>query len=105
METRTTAITHQIIKIFAADDGSLNLAAAEKQVADLARRYRFFHWHVEFPYIFLNSNGGPGTSTRRRACRGRLPCCVIGNPPWERVKLPGAGVLRRKGPPAIANAA
>ena len=39
----------------------------------VAARYRFFHWHLEFPAIFDREGGGFD--------------CVIGNPPWERVKL------------------
>jgi hypothetical protein len=44
-------------------------------VADLARtiaeRNRFFHWRIEFPDVF--EKGGFD--------------CVLGNPPWERIKL------------------
>ncbi|MGB5714765.1 MAG: DNA methyltransferase, partial [Waterburya sp.] len=37
----------------------------------LAKEKRFFHWAVEFPEVF--ENGGFS--------------CVLGNPPWERIKL------------------
>ncbi len=40
----------------------------------LARQYRFFHWHLEFPQVFDESGKG-GFDV------------VLGNPPWERVKL------------------
>lgn len=40
-------------------------------VGELAEQYRFFHWHVEFPDVY--AQGGFD--------------CVLGNPPWERVKL------------------
>ena len=49
-------------------------ALAPKQrdeVERLARDYQFFHWHLAFPEVF--DNGGFD--------------CVLGNPPWERVKL------------------
>ena len=42
-----------------------------REVELLARRYRFFHWDLAFPEVF--ENGGFD--------------CVLGNPPWERVKL------------------
>jgi len=58
--TRSTAITQQVIENFASDDGSLNLAGAEQQVADLTRQYRFFDWHVELPHIFRVGNGARG---------------------------------------------
>jgi hypothetical protein len=37
----------------------------------LAKEKRFFHWALEFPEVF--ENGGFS--------------CVLGNPPWERIKL------------------
>jgi hypothetical protein len=40
-------------------------------VAELADQYRFFHWHLAFPQVV--------------ACGGFD--VVLGNPPWERVKL------------------
>ena len=79
-ETRGTAITHAVIENFAAGEPSLDLAVAEDLVADLTRQYRFFHWHVEFPHIFRVGGGFPEGWTGGFSC-------VIGNPPWERVKL------------------
>ena len=46
---------------------SLAVNAANK----LAKEKRFFHWGLEFPEVF--ENGGFS--------------CVLGNPPWERIKL------------------
>ena len=101
METRTTAITHQVIENLGAGDGSLATAAVEQQVADLTRQYRFFHWHIEFPHIF------PTDSVRdidqKTGWSGGFSC-VIGNPPWERVKLQEQEFFASKAP-AIANAA
>lgn len=50
-------------------------------IHQLASEYRFFHWHLEFPHIFTagGSEGGPGWD-------GGFDV-VLGNPPWERVKL------------------
>lgn len=42
-----------------------------KTVGQLADQYRFFHWHLQFPQVF--AKGGFDV--------------VLGNPPWERVKL------------------
>lgn len=42
-----------------------------KTVNDLAEQFGFFHWHLEFPQVFA---------------RGGFDV-VLGNPPWERVKL------------------
>lgn len=46
-------------------------ALTTKTVCELAQRYRFFHWQLQFPQVF--------------AKRGFD--VVLGNPPWERVKL------------------
>lgn len=54
------------------------------KILELANEYRFFHWHLEFPEVFgdpddgedLGAEGWPGGFS-----------CVLGNPPWERVKL------------------
>jgi hypothetical protein len=53
------------------------------QVRHVDRQFRFFHWHLEFPHIF----GGDGHDVDpHTGWRGGFSC-VIGNPPWERVKL------------------
>src|SRR5690606_33927381 len=46
-------------------------ADLQSEVEALARQYRFFHWHLAFPQVF--DQGGFA--------------CILGNPPWERVKL------------------
>ena len=47
------------------------------RVAELAKTYSFFHWHLEFPDVFdPDGNGGFD--------------CVLGNPPWVRQEKLGA---------------
>lgn len=46
-------------------------ALTAKTVNELAEQFRFFHWHLQFPQVF--AKGGFDV--------------VLGNPPWERVKL------------------
>ena len=46
---------------------------------ELAGRYRFLHWELEFPVVFFDEHG-------RRNPQGGFDA-VIGNPPWERMKL------------------
>jgi hypothetical protein len=45
-----------------------------EKVRELARQYRFFHWHIAFPHVF-GPRGEAGFDV------------VLGNPPWERIKL------------------
>ena len=45
--------------------------AQQDETECVADRYQFFHWHLAFPEVF--AAGGFD--------------CVLGNPPWERVKL------------------
>ncbi len=44
---------------------------AARLARELAEKHRFFHWPLEFPEVFA---------------RGGFDC-VLGNPPWERIKL------------------
>jgi hypothetical protein len=75
--------------------GHLNdLAAGRPMPADLASeverlssQYHFFHWHLAFPEVF--GRGGFD--------------CVLGNPPWERVKLQEKEWFAESSP-SIANA-
>lgn len=46
-------------------------ALTTKTAVELAEQSRFFHWHLQFPQVF--ARGGFNV--------------VLGNPPWERVKL------------------
>jgi Eco57I restriction-modification methylase len=84
-DTRRTAITQATLEGFAADTDTLESAAAEELVDRLARQYRFFHWHVEFPHILRVGNSATGINPDTGWAGGFS--CVIGNPPWERVKL------------------
>jgi N-6 DNA Methylase len=54
------------------------------QINVLARQYRFFHWHLEFPGIFTVPDGDSADAGTGWA--GGFSC-VVGNPPWERVKI------------------
>ncbi len=100
--TRGTAITQAVLEQFGGDAGTLELAAAEDLVINLTRQYRFFHWHVEFPHIFRVGNGATDIDPATGWAGGFS--CVIGNPPWERVKLQEQEFFAAR-QPEIANAA
>lgn len=53
-----------------AEDGQLPIDL-EKEVLRISDQYKFFHWHIAFPEVFA---------------RGGFDV-VLGNPPWEKVKV------------------
>ncbi|MBW2139036.1 MAG: hypothetical protein JRH06_15975, partial [Deltaproteobacteria bacterium] len=99
------------------------------EVWDLAMRYRFFHWPLEFPEVFLphlrepiaNSEQPIGThhsllATRRSPSSRHSPLTtghwpfantgfdvVLGNPPWEQIELSEKEFFTQK-EPKIASA-
>ncbi|THA67086.1 SAM-dependent DNA methyltransferase [Streptomyces sp. A0958] len=55
------------------------------EIMRLRRRHRFFHWHLEFPEVFAVPESGEGVDAGTGWAGGFA--CVLGNPPWERIKL------------------
>ncbi|CAL9540062.1 hypothetical protein SUDANB6_04239 [Streptomyces sp. enrichment culture] len=60
-----------------------------KEVHRLRDEYRFFHWHLEFPEVFSVPEDADfsAAGVDERTGWGGGFSCVLGNPPWERVKL------------------
>ncbi|MEO9330061.1 Eco57I restriction-modification methylase domain-containing protein [Gordonia aurantiaca] len=56
------------------------------EVEKLAGRYRFFHWHLEFPHIFPTVAEAGDTVNDETGWAGGFSA-VIGNPPWEHIEL------------------
>ena len=80
-----------------------------QEIERLARQYEFFHWHLAFPEVFQRSYSPltvPNTIPHS-------PCAIphsrsgfdviLGNPPWERVKIQEKEWFAERSP-AIANA-
>ncbi|SIF83256.1 type II restriction enzyme methylase subunit [Mycobacteroides abscessus subsp. abscessus] len=72
------------------------------RVNALARQYRFFHWHLEFPGIFTVPDDGSADAAA--GWTGGFSC-VVGNPPWERVKIQDKEYFGNAGRPDIEGAA
>ena len=51
-----------------------------EEIARLAKQYQFFHWHLAFPDVFTIDDDAP------QGWKGGFDA-VLGNPPWERIKL------------------
>jgi hypothetical protein len=83
--TEPFAITRATLDWIADPPANLTQIATVERVDGLARDYRFFHWHVEFPHIFAAPDGTADADSDTGWHDGFA--CVIGNPPWERVKL------------------
>ncbi len=92
-------ITHATLR--ALSEGQTVPTSITKQIDGLARQYRFFHWHLEFPGIFTVGGGGEDAAT---GWSGGFSC-VIGNPPWERVKIQDKEFFGNLGRTDIENAA
>ncbi|MHB1042629.1 MAG: Eco57I restriction-modification methylase domain-containing protein [Eubacteriales bacterium] len=57
-----------------------------KEIHRLARQYQFFHWHLAFPDVFRVHVKGENPENEQAGWSGGFDV-VLGNPPWERVKL------------------
>ena len=70
-------LSHDVLNRLAADE----VEAEERGlIRDIASEFRFHHWHLAFPQVFsVTANGSFGW-------KGGFDV-VLGNPPWERVKL------------------
>ncbi|WP_051180058.1 Eco57I restriction-modification methylase domain-containing protein [Nocardia concava] len=77
------ALTHAVVSALTAGEDVLD-SAMRAELQRLAAEYRFFHWHLEFPHIFPTDGADSVNNTTGWAGGFSV---VLGNPPWERVKL------------------
>lgn len=73
-------VTHHGLSQIADGSAAHDLMAT---VDALATRHRLFHWHLEFPDVFAVPEQPANTAT---GWTGGFDA-MLGNPPWERVKL------------------
>jgi hypothetical protein len=85
------------------ESGGKLSADAEDELARLVERYQFFHWHLEFPDVFRVEDDTRPDHNAGTGWQGGFSC-VLGNPPWERVKLQEQEFFADQRP-EIANAA
>jgi hypothetical protein len=57
-----------------------------EEVDRLARQYQFFHWHLAFPQVFRPARSDEEPTSAIAGWIGGFDV-VLGNPPWERIKL------------------
>lgn len=60
--------------------------AIREEIQHLAQQYNFFHWHLAFPDVFRLPNPNETPDNEQTGWCGGFDV-VLGNPPWERIKL------------------
>jgi hypothetical protein len=60
--------------------------ATVAEVERLAEQYQFLHWHLAFPDVFRLPDDGADPENEQAGWNGGFDV-VLGNPPWERIKL------------------
>lgn len=73
-----------------------------EEIQRLSDRYQFFHWHLAFPEVFSVPKKGERPANTQAGWNGGFDV-MLGNPPWERVKLQEKEWFAEK-LPEIANA-
>ena len=82
------------------DDPAALTKAQSEELDRLSGQYQFFHWHLAFPEVFQSlETVDPKDS---KGWKGGFDV-ILGNPPWERVKLEEKQWFETKAP-EIANA-
>ncbi|HOZ22791.1 MAG TPA: N-6 DNA methylase [bacterium] len=81
-------VTNEVFRTVEREPGNIPTWMYE-EVERLRRQYGFFHWHLAFPEVFA---AAPSTSGEPADRSGAGPTAggfdvILGNPPWERIKL------------------
>jgi len=74
----------------------------KQEIKRLRKQYKFFHWHLAFPDVFRVPGKGEQADNPHTGWSGGFDV-VLGNPPWERIKLQEKEWFAERHP-AIANA-
>ena len=95
------AITHRVFRDWQANPDAVP-PEDHDQVERISRQYNFFHWHLAFPDVFRLPAPGERPKNDQTGWSGGFDC-VLGNPPWERIKLQEKEFFAQRSP-EIANA-
>ena len=96
------AITQDVFLALQDPDDNTVPKATHNEIVRLRQQYRFLHWHLAFPDIFTVPAGGAGVDEQTGWAGGFS--CVVGNPPWERVKIQGKEFFATHGREDIVSA-
>ncbi|MCP4658341.1 MAG: N-6 DNA methylase, partial [bacterium] len=84
-EDRPFPITEEFFRRMEQNPRDVMPGQAE-EIRRLARQYRFFHWHLAFPDVFHVPLDRDAVENEVAGWSGGFDV-VLGNPPWERIKL------------------
>ncbi|MER7433965.1 DNA methyltransferase [Pseudonocardia alni] len=80
-----TPITQDVFLALQDPENPDPLTATRAEIARLRAQYRFLHWHLAFPEVFTVTSRATEVDESTGWAGGFS--CVLGNPPWERVKV------------------
>lgn len=78
------AITEGVFRQLKNDPSSI-FAETLLEIDRLSQQYKFFHWYIAFPTVFTLPKDGIGEN-KQAGWNGGFDV-VLGNPPWERIKI------------------
>ncbi|WP_199729329.1 DNA methyltransferase [Micromonospora sp. M71_S20] len=81
--SKLPAITHEVFRNLQA--GAKLPEAVRGEVERLSEEYRFFHWHLEFPTVFVVPQDSVDVDVDPATGWAGGFSCVLGNPPWDKV--------------------
>lgn len=79
------AVTQDVFHLLQNPDAEAAPQATHDEIRRLRDEYRFFHWHLEFPEIFMVPDGVSGDAVFQESGWSGGFSCVLGNPPWDKV--------------------
>jgi len=79
------AVTQDVFRQISEDPSSVP-GTVIQEIYRLADQYHFFHWHLAFPDVFHVPEGSKKVENEHTGLSGGFDV-VLGNPPWERIKL------------------
>ncbi|MCC7019667.1 MAG: N-6 DNA methylase [Ardenticatenales bacterium] len=80
------AITETVFRALERNPNGAVSPGVLEEIGQLRERYRFFHWHLVFPHVFRVPGRGEVAENEGAGWSGGFDV-VLGNPPWERVKI------------------
>jgi hypothetical protein len=84
-KTAPPPVTHEVFCRLLTAPEQVPEATCE-EIARLAEQYNFLHWHLAFPDVFRVPSGDEEPENVQTGWSGGFDV-VLGNPPWERIKL------------------